>query len=221
MPPYALSGARRAPRVNLSDGDPPSGGLLDVDGETKMRNGITTAAVLLALLFGCGKTEETRRPPAKAKNANATASQQPYYYGLIEEYRTILAEDPRNRAATIALGNAYYDSGLWKEAITYYERALQLDPRDPDILTDLGTCYRNTGKSDRAIELYKKALQDNPGHLNAMYNLGIVYAYDKKEYLNAIREWEELLRIAPGFHHAAAMRDAIKSFKKKMAGKGQ
>lgn len=190
------------------------------DMRMNMGSGIAAAAVLLALLSGCTRAEETGRPAEKAREAEEDSSQEPYYYGLIEEYRSILAEDPHNLAATIALGNAFYDSGNWKEAILYYERALRLDPHDTDILTDLGTCYRNIGMPDRAIDAYRRALQYNPGHLNARYNLGVVYGYDRKDYAGAVREWEELLRIAPGFHHAAMMRAAIKSFKANMSGKG-
>lgn len=186
-----------------------------------MKDGIVAAAVILALLSGCTGADGKKNQPAKTKDAKQETSQQPYYYGLIEEYRTILEEDPHNRAATIALGNAFFDSGNWKEAIAYYERAVRLEPHDPDILTDLGTCYRNIGLPDRAIEQYRRALQYNPGHLNARYNLGVVYAYDKKDHARAVREWEELLRIAPGFRHADMMRQAIKSFKAKKAGKGE
>jgi tetratricopeptide (TPR) repeat protein len=186
-----------------------------------MKDGIVTAAVILVLLHGCTSADEKKNQSAKGRDTRQETSQQPYYYGLIEEYRTILAEDPHNRAATIALGNAFYDTGNWKEAIAYYERALRLEPHDPDILTDLGTCYRNIGIPDRAIEQYRRALQYNPGHLNARYNLGVVYAYDKKDQASAIREWEELLRVAPGFHHADVMRQAIKSFRAKTAGKGE
>jgi len=182
-------------------------------------------AVLLALpLFGCSSPTEQRRAhlPKELRNQEGHQDEprQPYYYGLIEEYRGVLAEDPHNRAAIIALANAYYDSGNWRQAIQYYERALALDPHDPDILTDLGTSYRNSGNSDRAFQYYQQALHQNPDHLNARYNLGIVYAYDRKDFTGAIREWEYLLRVAPTFPHAAKMRETIASFKKKLAGRG-
>lgn len=183
-------------------------------------------ALLLALpLFGCNSSTEERRADLMKgkrdqKGRPQDAPRQPYYYGLIEEYRGVLAEDPHNRAAIIALANAYYDSGSWHQAIVYYERALALNPHDADILTDLGTSCRNSGKPDRALQYYQKALRQDPDHLNARYNLGIVYAYDRKEYERAIREWEHLLRIAPTFPHAVQMRESIAAFKKKAAGRG-
>lgn len=188
-----------------------------------MHRGTTyTALLLVIVLTGCDAgVGEQRAPAVKERQDKRQAVHEPYYHGLIEEYRLVLAQDPRNRAATIALANAYFDTENWKDAIIYYERSLRLEPNDPDVRTDLGTSYRNSGMPDRAIEEYRKVLKSNPAHENARYNLGIVYAYDKKNYVRAVEEWEELLRISPGFSHADVIRQAIKSFKSRMSGKGE
>jgi tetratricopeptide (TPR) repeat protein len=173
-------------------------------------------SVFLALLSGCRRADEKRPaavPPA-AVHAPKSEPLTPYYYGLIEEYRTILAEDPNSFAALVALGNAYFDSGEWREAIAVYERALAINPRNADVITDMGTSYRNLGKPDRAIAEYRRALALEPGHVNAHYNLGVVYAYDVKDRARAIREWEELLRLAPNHPEADALRKNIIAFKK-------
>ena len=140
----------------------------------------------------------------------------PYYYGLIEEYRNTLASDPRNLAALIGLGNAYSDSGAWREAIEQYEQALKIDPRNADVHSDLGTAFRNLGMTDRALAQYRHALEHDPAHLNARYNLGIVYGYELGNYPLAIHIWEEVLRLAPNHPNAAQMRSSIVSFKKMM-----
>jgi tetratricopeptide (TPR) repeat protein len=140
--------------------------------------------------------------------------QPPYYSGLIEEYRAILAEDPNNLAAITALGNAYFDNGQWAEAITMYDRALLINPIDADVRTDLGTAYRNTGMTDRALAEYRTALGHDPGHLNARYNTGVVYASNIKNYREAIRIWEDLLKIAPNYPQAEQMKSMIMTFKK-------
>ncbi len=182
-----------------------------------MKSACIPAAICLVLLAGCRSADE--KEPAAAPTANADeqrskTAQSPYFYGLIEEYRTILAEDPNNLAAIIALGNAYSDSGAWREAIRLYERALKIDPRNADVRTDMGTAYRNLGMPDRALAEYRRALEHEPGHLNAHYNMGIVYAYDLKEYQLATHVWEELLRIAPNHPKADSLRAHIATFRK-------
>ena len=181
-----------------------------------MKSVLVAASVFLALFTGCRNTD-VKKPtavPAAAAHAPKSETLTPYYYGLIEEYRTILAEDPSNLAAITALGNAYFDSGQWREAVRMYQRALELVPRNADVLTDMGTAYRNMGRPDRAREEFRRALSFEPGHVNARYNLGVVYAYDFKDYERAIYYWEDLLRIAPNHPQADTIRMAIAAFKK-------
>lgn len=175
------------------------------------------AAACVLLLPACRKPEEKRITPIPAASDHASKSdtvQKPYYYGLIEEYKTIVAEDPHNLAAVVGLGNAYSESGAWREAIKQFEYALKLDPRNADVRTDMGTAYRNIGMPDRALEEYRLALQYEPGHLNARYNLGILHAFNFRDYREATRLWEELLRLSPNYPQADYMRTCIVTFRK-------
>jgi tetratricopeptide (TPR) repeat protein len=180
------------------------------------------AGVMLFLLVagGCRKDDRKvsgpgRVPAPPAQNASGN-DQEPYYHGLIEEYRRILEEDPHNLASIIALGNALYDAGQWREAIRYYEQALQLDPHIADVVADMGTCYRNLGMSDKAIKLYERALAIEPAHQGALYNIGIVYGFDRKEYARAIQYWQQLLHVAPKHHKAEFIHATMAQFRKAM-----
>ncbi len=182
-----------------------------------MKNALIMAVLCFPLLLGCGKADEKKSPvlyPVTEHPGTPAQVRNPDYHGLIEEYRTTLKEDPDNLAAMIALGNAYYDSGMWRDAIRFYERALIHDPLNADVRTDLGTAYRNLGNPDRALAEYRLALSHEPGHLDARYNIGVVYAFDVKNYRVAIHVWEELLRLAPNHPHADDIRTCILTFKK-------
>ena len=181
-----------------------------------MKSVLVAASVFLALFTGC-RNADVKKPtavPTAAVHAPESGALAPYYYGLIEEYRTILEEDPNNLAAVIALGNAYFDSGQWNEAIRLYERALAINPRSADVHTDMGTAYRNMGRTDRALAEYRRALELEPGHMDARYNLGVVYAYDVKDYTQAIAIWKQVLRLEPNYPEADAMGAAMAKFKK-------
>ena len=184
---------------------------------------VAALCFFLALAAGCRDAGDKKPAvvPTAAVHAPKSQALDPYYYGLIEEYRTILAEDPTNLAAVIALGNAYFDSAQWGDAVRMYERAVELDPRNADVITDLGTAYRNLGKPDRAIAEYRRALGLEPAHLNARYNLGVVYAYDLKDYARAIRLWEDLLRLAPNYPEAKAIQAHITAIKKSQQKSGR
>ncbi len=179
---------------------------------------LASMAVVLGLLVVGGCTREDGAPIKKqsAESPDAAAAPEsplPYYRGLIEEYRSILAEDPHNLAAIIALGNALYDAGQWKGAIHYYERALQIDPHAVDVMTDMGTCYRNLGLPDKAIDIYLRANAIEPSHQNTLFNLGIVYGEDKKDYLRAIAYWKQLIDIAPKHPQADNIKATIHMYK--------
>jgi len=171
----------------------------------------------LALLGGCKggdaprTTVAARQPRDTVTSASGSA---PFYEGLIQEYRTVLAGDPNNLAANIAMGNALYDAGKWKEAITYYDQALRLNPHNADVVTDMGTCYRNLGMADAAVREYTRALRIDPAHQNALYNLGIVYSEDKKDPARAIPYWERLLEIAPKHPQAQHLRSSLENLRR-------
>lgn len=176
---------------------------------------LSVAAACFLLLLGCRNAEEKKMATIPAVPDHAPkpdTNQHPYYYGLIAEYRTMLAEDPDNVAAVIGLGNAYFDSGTWREAVRHYEHALKLEPRNADVRTDMGTAFRNMGMPDRALDEYRRALEYEPGHLDARYNMGIVYAFDFKDSAVATHIWEELLRLAPNHAKASYMRACIVTF---------
>ena len=182
-----------------------------------MTKPLVLLATALCLVLPACKEAPPRAGKAISPAIEHTRSQDvaphPYYYGLIEEYRTTLSGDPRNLAALIGLGNAYSDSGSWREAIAQYELALKIDPHNADVLTDLGNAYRSLGLTDRALAEYRRALEQEPGHLNARYNLGMVYGFDLRNYTLAIHIWEEVLRLAPNHPNAEQMRASIRGFK--------
>jgi tetratricopeptide (TPR) repeat protein len=181
---------------------------------------VILAGVLLAVTITAGCKDRQRDAAGPDLNASEQAAAEknntPYFYGLIEEYRSILAEDPHNLAAIIALGNAYFDAGQWKQAIHYNEQALLLDPANADVITDTGTCYRNLGMPDRAIAAYERALRSEPTHQNALFNLGMVYGFDRKDYATAIRYWERLLLVSPKHPRADYLKATIAQFRKGM-----
>jgi len=182
-----------------------------------MKKVLFLAFLSLAVLTACQRIEERKlyAVPAEVDHSKKLDdAQSPYYNGLIEEYRAILSGDPNNFAALVALGNAYYDSGRWHDAITMYEHALHIDPSNADVRTDMGTAYRYINMPDRALAEYRIALAHEPDHLNARYNMGIVLAKDKKNYPAAIRIWEELLKREPNFPNADAIRSSIAAMRK-------
>ncbi|MDH4161776.1 MAG: tetratricopeptide repeat protein [Nitrospirota bacterium] len=180
-----------------------------------LQQGVAVVLVFaLAAGASCKRQDRTAAgDDSRQERSAAPEATTPYYQGLIDEYRSILAEDPHNLAAVIALGNAYYDAHQWKGAIHYYEQALTIDPHSADVMTDMGTSYRSLGMIDKAIETYERAVSIEPGHQNALFNLGVVYGQDKKDYRKAIAAWDQLLHIAPKHPQADTIKSSLHAYR--------
>ncbi|PLY01667.1 MAG: hypothetical protein C0623_05130 [Desulfuromonas sp.] len=115
----------------------------------------------------------------------------------IKMLNEVVAKEPENRTAWVQLGNSYFDSNQFLQAVEAYDKALELDGNDPNVLTDQGVMFRKLGWYDRAVANFEKAIQINPNHTQSMYNLGIVYRYDLNDFPAAIEVWEKFLQLVP------------------------
>ena len=113
------------------------------------------------------------------------------------ELKNIVAADPTNFQAWVALGNEYFDSNQLMDAIEAYDKALEIQPNSPDVLTDQGVMFKRLGWFDRAIQNFNKANQLDPTHATSVYNLGVVYRYDLQDFAKAQQAWTRFLEINP------------------------
>ncbi len=107
------------------------------------------------------------------------------------------SRNPNSLEAWIALGHLYFDSSNHVEAIRAYNRALELNPKDANVWTDLGVMYRRNGQPTKAVECFDKASTVDPRHETARFNKGIVLLHDLNQKSQAIRAWQELLKVNP------------------------
>ncbi len=73
-----------------------------------------------------------------------------------------------------ALGDSYFGTGRYGEAIGAYRRVLALDPKDADTYNDMGLALHYTGKSEEAVEALKKATSLDPAMQRAWLSLGFI-----------------------------------------------
>ena len=97
------------------------------------------------------------------------------------------------------LGNAYFDTDRYPEAIKAYEKSLGIAPGNPNVLTDLGIMYRRVDQPNKAIELFDQAMNADPAHEMSIFNKGIVLYYDLENIEGAKETWMKLVELNPGF----------------------
>ncbi|RMG97228.1 MAG: tetratricopeptide repeat protein [Candidatus Dadabacteria bacterium] len=134
----------------------------------------------------------------------------------IRELRGIVERDPTNRTAWVRLGNLYFDSDQYMEAIEAYTKALELDPNDPDVITDRAIMYRRMGDFQKAVEEFRRAADMAPNHLNSLLNLGVVLRYDLGDLEGAMKAWQRYLERNPPADMAEKIRAEIEAIRKQL-----
>jgi cytochrome c-type biogenesis protein CcmH/NrfG len=110
-----------------------------------------------------------------------------------------LQQRPNDPDLLAKIGNLYYDSQVYPQAIEYYQRALKVRPDNPDIRTDMGTAMWYSGDADGALKEFKTSLSYNPTHNGTLFNRGVVLMQGKNDPKGAIASWEQLLKVNPNY----------------------
>ncbi len=119
-----------------------------------------------------------------------------------------LKRQPNDPQLLAEIGNVYYDTQNYRDAIGYYGKSLAA--RDnPDVRTDMGTAYFYSGDPDTAIREFQKVLKSDPSHGNALFNMGMVKWQGKMDVNGAVAAWEELLRKNPNHPRRAEVEQLI------------
>ncbi len=110
-----------------------------------------------------------------------------------------LKANPDDGQGWIMLGRSYGVLGRFDEAASAYANAVERLPGNADVLADYADILGMTqggrlqGKPESIIERALKVDPDNP---KALALAGTV-AFEKKDYRNAVSNWEHLLRLVP------------------------
>src|SRR5271157_279383 len=150
--------------------------------------GMGGGAMGAAQLPGIGSAQQQQQGPPPEMIAKAAEP-------LLAQLKT----NPNDFDTLAKIGNLYYDSQAYPQAIEYYEKAVSVQPNNADVWTDLGTSYWYTGNADKAVANFEKVLAIRPNHPGTLFNLGIVRWQGKNDPKGAIVAWEKLLQTNPDY----------------------
>ncbi len=144
----------------------------------------------------------------KAKTLDPYSEEAHNFLGLLYMQQGLYqkAEDMLTRAVAIEpmyvealrnLGKLYLQLEKFTEASSYLKRAYSLDRNQPYTAYLLGMSYYFQGQAEKAVSAYEEALAGDPSLPNEVhYNLGVAYQ-ETSRYLDAIREYETVLKFEP------------------------
>jgi cytochrome c-type biogenesis protein CcmH/NrfG len=127
----------------------------------------------------------------------------------VEPLLAALKASPNDPQLLYKIGNVYYDTQQYPEAVKYYEDSLKVKPADPDVRTDMATAYFYMGDTDRALTEFDQVLKQNPTHANAMFNEGMVRWQGKMDVNGAVAVWKRLLATNPNYEKRDQVQNLI------------
>ncbi|AXC14156.1 TPR domain protein, putative component of TonB system [Acidisarcina polymorpha] len=97
-----------------------------------------------------------------------------------EDFRRVIALDPKSGAAHVNLGVTYMRLKRWDDALSEFRRAEELSPGQPGIELNIGLAYYRRNDFASAIEPFSHALERMPDPSQARYLLGLCYFFTNK-----------------------------------------
>jgi tetratricopeptide (TPR) repeat protein len=94
------------------------------------------------------------------------------------------------------LGNVYFSTGRYEEAVQQFQRSLDLDHTSDETLRLLAAAYQKTGNPAAAEAAFRKAVTLRPNYWGVYSAFGAFY-YNQARYADAAEEFRKAIQLAP------------------------
>ncbi|MDN5346800.1 MAG: hypothetical protein PWP65_364 [Clostridia bacterium] len=141
--------------------------------------------------------EELKVDPGNVKKLEKLADDQ-FYLGSLYLYP--LSDQAKSKAA-------------FEAAVESLQQVIKLDPEAKDVRLKLATAALQAGKQDLAEQNLQQAVAEDPKDIDARVSYGIFLALYKKDYRQAITQWEEVLAQNPPEETASYVKSLIEQVK--------
>ncbi len=138
---------------------------------------------------GMGGAQQQPTPEQMKHMADTTAAP------LLEQ----LKSTPGDAQLLYKIGNVYYDSQQFPEAVKYYGEAAKANPNALDVRTDLATAYYYAGDTETSLKEFDSLLKLDPKYANALFNQGMIRWQGKMDIQGAVASWKKLLETNPDY----------------------
>ena len=112
------------------------------------------------------------------------------------ECERALAITPQLAEGHTCLGNVYFSTGRYEEAVQQFQRSLELDHTSDETLRLLAAAYQKTGNPAAAEDAFRKAVALRPNYWGVYSAFGAFY-YNQARYADAAEEFRKAIQLAP------------------------
>lgn len=107
-----------------------------------------------------------------------------------------LAITPQLAEGHTCLGNVFFSTGKYDDAVQQFQRSLDLDHNNDETLRSLADTYQRQGKIPAAEDAYRKAISLRPNYWGVYISFGTFY-YNQARYSEAEEVFKRAIQVAP------------------------
>jgi cytochrome c-type biogenesis protein CcmH len=118
---------------------------------------------------------------------------------MVEKLAARLKDKPDDADGWSMLGRSQSVLGNHAEALKAYKKAMDLRKDDAMLIVDYADSLavnNNRSLDGEPMKLVERALKADPRNLKALFLAG-TYAFNKKDYAGAVKQWEKAVQSAP------------------------
>tara|TARA_Y100000385_G_scaffold253294_1_gene277334 strand:- start:5988 stop:6800 length:813 start_codon:yes stop_codon:yes gene_type:complete len=139
---------------------------------------IKTLTYIFILLSFCGFSQDQEKTFTQTNDLISQANDlvQEDFVNAEVEYRKAISKTPSNTIGTYNLGNAYYESGLYDEALLRHMEAATSASSKNDrhrAFHNIGNALMKQNLCQEAVEMFKNALRNDPTDEETRYNFAL------------------------------------------------
>lgn len=139
---------------------------------------IKTLTYIFSLLSFCSFSQDQEKTFTQTNDLISQANDlvQEDFVNAEVEYRKAISKTPSNTIGTYNLGNAYYESGLYDEALLRHMEAATSASSKNDrhrAFHNIGNALMKQNLCQEAVEMFKNALRNDPTDEETRYNFAL------------------------------------------------
>jgi tetratricopeptide (TPR) repeat protein len=114
----------------------------------------------------------------------------------IRIFKQVVNENPGSVEAHFELASAYYEAGMYKDAIDNLQKTISLSPNYAEAYVNLGLALYRLELYHESIEAFKKAIEIRPSFFEAYNGLGMTYV-ELEMYGEAVKNFKKTIELRP------------------------
>ena len=163
---------------------------------------IKTALLASFMLISFGLSAQDKTALPDVFSASYTYEAKAEYSKAIEVLKKVY--DESSYEINLRLGWLSYQSGLFTESISFYNKAIALMPMSIEARLGYVLPVSAMGNYNQVITRYNEILRLDPNHYTVNYKLGLIY-YNRKNYQEAHKYFEKIVNLYPFDYDALLM----------------